>query len=282
MSPGIVALTLFVAFTLGAVFLFNAVSAIVALYLRKTSEQLQKQLTGLFMFNDAVRWSVGYLITLIGGPVLLLIAGFGRFMVAVVFVVLLLAPRIVFSVLRSRRARAINHSLPDALSQLASAMRAGATFTVSLQGLIEEDTGPLGEELSLMLREHRMGARMEDALDNLAERVCSEEMDLVVSAVLIAQDVGGNLAEILQGLSTTIRRKIEMEGKISTLTSQGMLQGYVVSALPFGLLGALAFIEPEATLPMFNSVLGWFALSIMATLQMCGGFMIKKIVTIQV
>lgn len=133
-----------------------------------------------------------------------------------------------------------------------------------------------------MLREHRIGARMEDALDNLAERVKSEEMDLVVSAVLIAQDVGGNLSEILQGLSTTIRRKLEMEGKIKALTSQGMLQGYVVSALPFVMLGVLCLVEPEATLPIFESLLGWIFLAVMVTLQVVGGLMIKKIVTIEI
>jgi len=273
---------LFVAFAIGAGLLLNVTSTGVVLYQQRIAEQLQKQLTGLFMFNDAARLSVAYLITLVGAPLLLLFAGAGKLLVVLILVALLLVPRLLFSVLRKRRANAINSALPDALSQLASAMRAGTTFTVALQGLIEEDNGPLGEELSLMLREHRMGARMEDALDNLAERVRSEEMDLVVSAVLIAQDVGGNLAEILQGLSTTIRRKLDMEGKISALTSQGMLQGYVVSALPFGLLGALTLIEPEATRPIFNSVLGWVALGIMAILQLCGGFMIRKIVTIEI
>lgn len=282
MNTTMVALMLFIAFAIGASALLNATSKGMAIFQQRIAEQLQKQLTGLFMFNDAARLSIVYLITLVITPLLLFLVGVSVLMVVVVFVLLLLAPRLFFSVLRARRAKAINAALPDALAQLASAMRAGATFTVALQGLVEEDNGPLGEELSLMLREHRIGARMEDALDNLAERVRSEEIDLVVSAVLIAQDVGGNLAEILQGLSTTIRRKLDMEGKISALTSQGMMQGYVVSALPFGLLGALVLIEPEATLPMFNSVLGWIALGIMLILQLCGGFMIRKIVSIQI
>lgn len=123
---------------------------------------------------------------------------------------------------------------------------------------------------------------MDDALDNLAERVRSEEMDLVVSAVLIAQDVGGNLAEILQGLSVTIRRKLTMEGKVAALTSQGVMQGFVVSALPFALLFALCFIEPEATRPIFQCLLGWIVLSMMAVLQVSGAVMIRKIVTIEI
>ena len=243
---------------------------------------MQTQLTGLFLFNDARKLALVYLVALGVFPVLVYLAGLGPLIIAGVFLCLLVLPRLMFSQLRRRRAKAINLALPDALAQLASAMRAGSTFTVAMQGLVEEDSGPLGEELSLLLREHRIGARMEDALDNLAERVRSEEMDLVVSAVLIAQDVGGNLSEILQGLSITIRRKIDMEGKIAALTSQGMLQGYTVSALPFAVLGVLSFVEPEATLPIFNGLLGWIVLGFMVTLQLVGAFMIKKIVTIEI
>lgn len=273
---------LFLAFAFGAHLLFGATATAAAKYWLNTLEQTQQQLTGLFLFNNARRLSMAYLMFLVLVPVSLFFMGVSTVLVVMMLVVLLCLPRLLFAILRKRRAVAINNALPDALSQLASAMRAGATFTVALQGLTEEDAGPLGEELSLMLREHRIGARMDDALDNLAERVQSEEMDLVVSAVLIAQDVGGNLAEILQGLATSIRRKLEMEGKIAALTSQGMLQGYVVSALPFGLLGVMCLVEPDATLPIFNSVLGWLTLSVMAVMQCCGALMIKKIVTIEV
>lgn len=272
----------FIAFALGGRLLFGITTVGLNNYSQQTSERMQSQLTHLFLFNDVRKLSVGYFVVLISAPVLLLLAGNGLFLTGVVFCGLLLLPRVFFALLRMRRAAAICAALPDALSQLASAMRAGSTFTVALQGFVEENTGPLGEELSLMLREHRIGARMEDALDNLAERVKSEEMDLVVSAVLIAQDVGGNLSEILQGLSNTIRRKLEMEGKIKALTSQGMMQGYVVSAMPFFMLGVLCLVEPEATLPIFQSVLGWGFLAVMVTLQVVGGLMIKKIVTIEI
>ena len=281
MSSEIIMLVLFVAFTLGARLAASVAGTGVGLFVRQTSEQFGQQLTGLFLFNDAKKLTGLYLLALAGIPVLAYFT-VGVFFTLLAAVVCLGAPHAVFWVLRLKRAKAINHALPDALSQIASAMRAGATFTVALQGLVDEDNGPLGEELSLLLREHRVGVRMEDALDNLAERVQSEEMDLMVSAILIAQDVGGNLAQILQGLSATIRQKLEMEGKITALTSQGMLQGYVVSALPFCLLGALSVIEPEATLPIFNGLLGWIALAVMVCLQVCGGLMIRKIVSIQI
>ena len=236
---------IFLACSLGGYLLIGKTGSGLVVAQERTQQTMQKQLTGLFMFADAGRLSIFYLLLLPVVPVLLVLLDVNLAIAATTFVVLLLAPRVIFAILAKRRATTINQALPDGLTQIASSMRAGATFTVAIQGVVEEDKGPLGEELSLLMREHRMGARMDDALDNLAERVQSEEMDLIVSAVTIAQDVGGNLAEILQSLAVTIRRKIEMEGKVAALTAQGVLQGYVVSALPFVLLGALRFAEPE-------------------------------------
>lgn len=273
---------LFVAFAVGTSLLIKVSRSGLLAYQRHVHEQMQSQLTGLFMFTDAGKLSLVYLLVLGIVPLTLFYVGAGSVFIAISVMVLLGAPTVIFAILRAQRARTISQALPDALLQLASGMRAGATFTVALQSLAHEDKGPLGDELSLTLREHRMGARMEDALENLAERVCREEIDLVVSAVLIAQEVGGNLAEILQRLAETIRRKMEMEGKIKALTSQGMMQGYVVSCLPLAILGALSFFEPEVTMPMFNGLLGWITLVVMGIFQLAGALMIKKIVTIRI
>ena len=107
-------------------------------------------------------------------------------------------------------------------------------------------------------------------------------MDLVISAALIARDVGGNLAEIFTRLSGSLRKKQEMEGKINALTAQGVLQGWVVSMLPFGILFALHFIEPEAMEFLWNSILGWVFLALIILLELLGGFFISRIVRIDV
>lgn len=244
----------------------------------KTDGQLRK----MFMFANTRQLLVLYFLALILIPLALFALDQSPVLILIVIVALLMAPRMVLNSLAKRRKAAINKALPDALAQVAGAMRAGATFTSALQSMVEEQTGPLGQEFGLLLKEQRMGARLEDALDNLGERIQSEEMDLVISASLIAQEVGGNLAEILQRLSDTIRRKMEMEGKVKSLTSQGVLQGYVVTALPFFILFMLLFMEPEATRPIFKSILGWGWLFVIAVLQLVGGFIIKKIVTIDI
>ena len=273
---------IFLACSLGAYQLIGKTGSGLLVAQERTQETMQKQMSGLFLFADAGKLSMFYLLLLPAVPVALVLLGVNLAIAAVTFFVLLMAPKVIFAILAKRRATAINQALPDGLSQIASSMRAGATFAVAIQGVVEEDRSALGEELSLLMRENRMGARMDDALDNLAERVQSEEMDLVVSAVIIAQDVGGNLAEILQSLAVTVRRKLEMEGKVAALTSQGVLQGYVVSALPFVLLAVLRFVEPEAIQPMFNCLLGWCVLSVLVVMQVVGITMIRKIVSIEI
>ena len=242
----------------------------------------ETRMRGLFLFADARRLVVLYAVLLIVVPGALFAIGQPPLIVLGSLAAVIAAPRFILSRLAERRRKQINLALPDALAQVAGAMRAGSTFTTALQSMVEEQSGPLGQEFGLLLREQRLGARLEEALDNLGERVQSEEMDLVISATLIAQEVGGNLAEILARLSETIRRKLEMEGKIRALTAQGILQGRVVTALPFMILAALLVIEPAATRPIFSSLLGWCFLTVIVIMQIVGALMIRKIVRIEV
>ena len=278
-------------FVLAAVFLsvsliayatINSSSTAWTEYSSSFSLSTESNLQNLFLFADTQKLLFIYLSSFLVVPGVLYLLDANVVVIVISVVALYLAPRFLFSWLAERRKRKINEALPDGLALIAGAMRAGSTFSIAIQALVEEQDGPLGQEFSLLLREQRVGARMEEALDNLAERVQTEEMDLFVSAALIAQEVGGNLSEILQRLSETIRRKLEMEGKIRALTAQGVLQGYVVTALPFMIMLALFFVEPEATKPLFSSLLGWLFLGVIFVLQVIGGITICKIVRIDV
>ena len=251
-------------------------------YSDELSATTESNMRKLFLFADTRKLLIAYVIGIIVVPLLLLLVGFSVPVIVAVLIAVVAAPRLMFAHLSRLRKIKINEALPDALAQIAGAMSAGSTFSVAMQVLVDESSGPLSQEFSLLLREQRIGARLEDALDNLAERVQTEEMDLVVSAALIAHDVGGNLAEILHSLADTIRRKLEMEGKVQSLTAQGRLQGHVVTALPFMILGVLTLIEPDATLPIFNTLLGWIFLSVIVVLLCIGGLMIRKIVNIDI
>lgn len=273
---------LFISFTLVLYLGMRTTTEAVDQYSQKLTVTAESNMRKLFLFADTRKLSTFYIAAFILVPALLLLAGIGLVPVFACLILLLLAPRWLFARLAKRRRVQINQTLPDALSQISGAMRAGSTFSMALQSYVDEQSGPLGQEFSLLLREQRVGARLEDALDSLAERVQSEEMDLVVSAALIANDIGGNLAEILQSLAETIRRKLEMEGKVASLTAQGRLQGIVVSLLPFVILVPLTYFEPEATLPIFNSLLGWIFLTIIVVMVCVGGLFIRKIVDVDI
>ncbi|MGQ7848680.1 type II secretion system F family protein [Granulosicoccus sp. 3-233] len=273
---------LFISFTLVIYYGLHTTTEAVDQYSQKFSVTAESNMRKLFLFADARKLSMCYIAAIVVVPPLLYVLGFGLVISSASLLILFLAPRWLFARLAERRRVRINQSLPDALTQISGAMRAGSTFTMAMQSYVDEETGPLGQEFSLLLREQRVGARLEDALDSLAERVQSEEMDLVVSAALIANDIGGNLAEILQSLAETIRRKLEMEGKVASLTAQGRLQGFVVSALPFAILVPLTWFEPEATLPIFNSLLGWLFLTVIVFMVCIGGLIIRKIVNVDI
>ncbi len=251
-------------------------------YSENFTNTADNQLQKLFVFTDSRKLLFLFVGSLLLIPALLIYLGQSPVLIVIAVCVILSAPKIIMNHLAEKRRNAINMALPSALQQISGAMRAGSTFTTAIQAMVAEQNGPISQEFSLMLREQRLGSRLEEALENLGERVQTEEMDLVISAALIAQDVGGNLSEILHRLSETIRRKLEMEGKIKALTAQGVLQGRVVTMLPFLVLGALLFIEPEATRAIYKGLLGWMFLAVIAVMQIIGGSMIRKIVRIEI
>lgn len=282
MTLTILSCVLFLSISLVAYAIINSGTQAIESQSSQLVTHADTQLQKMFLFADTRRLLVLYVVFLIGLPVALWLAGLSPVIVLFAVVLLLILPRIVLKKMASKRRDAISAALPDALAQISGAMRAGSTFPTALQSVVDEQKGPLGQEFSLLLREQRLGARLEDALDNLGERVQSEELDLVISATMISQEVGGNLGEILQSLSDTIRKKMEMEGKIKALTAQGVLQGIVVTLLPFLILGVLLLTEPEATQPIFTTLLGWIFLFIIVVMEVIGGLMIKKIVSIDI
>jgi len=272
----------FLSFTLLIFVGFKSAAKVFVEVSKAFSTSTESNLQKLFLFADAKRLQIGYLSCLLLIPAILILLDIHFLIVAAFVVTMLIGPGRVFVALKRRRRSIINTSLPTALSQIAGAMEAGSTFISALEMQATEHTGPLGQEFSLLLREQRMGAHLEEALENLAERVQSEDMDLVVSAAMIASDVGGNLSDVFRKLSESLRQKSEMEGKLNALTAQGRLQGNVVSALPFLIALPLLVFEPDATIPLFTSLLGWIFLSVILLMIIVGSFMVKKIVSIDI
>ncbi|MEW8191595.1 MAG: type II secretion system F family protein [Candidatus Thiodiazotropha endolucinida] len=246
------------------------------------TEQTESKLENLFLFVDAKKMFLLNVASLLALPVVIYFFTGSFFYITLTLLVLLVMPKLLLIRMEAKRKEKLIHALPDALTQIASGMSAGQTFLSAVETMVNETKGPISQEFSLVLREQRLGMSLSEAMDNLAERVQTEELDLVVTATQIANDVGGNLSEIFRRLSDSLRRKMEMEGKIKALTSQGILQGWVVGLLPFFIIGALYFVDRENIAPIFTNLLGWIFLAIIIILEIIGGIMIRKIVNIDI
>ncbi|GAA4336402.1 type II secretion system F family protein [Pigmentiphaga soli] len=184
--------------------------------------------------------------------------------------------------LRRRRMRRFDAQLPDALMALGGALRAGAGLQSALRQLVIESPAPLAQELGLVLAEQRLGVTLDDALCHLFERLPTETCNLVVSALRIATDTGGSLAETLERIAATVRARLHMEGRIGALTAQGRLQARVVGALPPLMAWVLYELEPDAMRPLFTTPAGWAVIAAVAALETLGLWMIGRIVRIEV
>ncbi|GAA0522756.1 type II secretion system F family protein [Pigmentiphaga daeguensis] len=191
-------------------------------------------------------------------------------------------PRQVARHLRTRRMRRFDAQLPDALLALASALRAGASLQAGLRQIATESEAPLAQEFALLMREQRFGVSMDQSLANLHARVPTEAASLVASALRIAADTGGNLAETLERIGATVRARLHMEGRVRALTAQGRLQARVVGILPWLLLAALHRLEPEAMQRLWTTPGGWAVLALVAALDILGLWMIARIVRIDI
>ena len=182
----------------------------------------------------------------------------------------------------SGRLNAFNRQLPDTITLLSNSLRAGSSFLQSIELVSRESPPPMGEEMGRVVREVNLGLSMEEALKNLVRRIKSDDLDLMVIAIGIQTQVGGNLAEILDTIAFTIRERVRIKGDINTLTAQGRYSGYLVALLPIGLAAVLNVINPAFMQPLFTEVIGRFLIGVGVTLMAIGFFAIRKITDIKV
>jgi tight adherence protein B len=193
-----------------------------------------------------------------------------------------LAPKFLVKRLETKRVELFERQLPDALLMVSGSMRAGASLAVAMESMTKESKPPLAQEFGLMLAEQRLGVEFDEALNNMEKRMPVPDFVLLVAAMRITREVGGNFAEILESLADTLRRKHEMEGKIKALTAQGRMQGIVMAALPLFLMAILTYMEPEAMNPLYNTLIGWAVLVVVFVMITIGYLGIRSIVNIDV
>ena len=184
--------------------------------------------------------------------------------------------------MRARRLARLRAQLPDAVMLVAGALRAGSSLAQSIAQAARELPSPAGLEFDLVVREQRLGVGLDASMSGLERRAPLEDVTLFAAAVRIAQESGGNLAETLERLAETLRRKAVVEGKIDALTAQGRLQGWVMTALPVIVGAVLVVIEPQAMRPLWVTWQGWAVCAGIAALLALGLHVIRRIVDIDV
>lgn len=242
----------------------------------RVSEYIVLQLVSAFVVAGAARFIFGLNIVL----------------VILLFLVGLRLPRIYLGVAANRRLNAFEGQLSDTLNLWVNALRSGYSILQGMEAIATELPPPVSREFERVVQEVRLGLSLDRALANMLRRMPSEDLDLIITAVNIQREVGGNLAEILDIISYTIRERVRIKGEIRTLTAQGRLTGWIISLLPIGLGLVLYSINPEYGGQMLvreapfiiPGVLpcGWLVLGVGGVMIVIGALAVRKIVDIEV
>ena len=191
-------------------------------------------------------------------------------------------PLLVSAWRQKRRLASIERDLPIALAMFASALSGGVSLSVAIQAYTVESKTALSAEFSYLLRLQRLGVEFDLALEQVTQRIKLADFELVALAMRISKSVGGNLSETLLTLSQTIQQKLIIEGKIRALTSQGVMQAWVMSLLPVMVGAVLTLIQPEQMDKLFNTWSGNLVLAFCCVMDYVGFKVIKKILAIDV
>jgi tight adherence protein B len=216
--------------------------------------------------------------------------GFQNIVALIAFFLLgLWAPRLYLKYRQRKRLKDFGTQLPDTITLLANSLRAGSSFLQGIELVTREARPPISEEFERVVRDIQLGLALQPALNNLVRRVASEDLELMVTAIQIQAQVGGNLATVLDQIAFTIRERIRIHGEIQTLTAMQRYSGYVITLLPVGLAFILFLISPGYMTAMVEKPPEMFGLPmgviffIIGLISMGFGYLfIRRIVNIKV
>ena len=184
--------------------------------------------------------------------------------------------------LDGKRRRKFNDQLPEALATMSNALRAGFSLAQAFDSVVSQGDKPMCEEFAILQQQLRIGMSCEDALQSMSGRVGSDDLTLVTTAILVSRKTGGNVTEIFDKISETIRARQKIERKVQTLTAQGRMQGMLVSLMPLVLGIALVALKPNMMIPFLTSFAGVVSVLVVILLITVGWLIIRKITKIDV
>ena len=221
----------------------------------------------------------GVLIFLSAWPHIALGLGFG----ALGFLLSWITVQRIIQTLWQNRSNQVVNQMVEGLTIMTNAVRVGLSVTQAMERVVKNmKGGPLAQEFQLVLNKTRLGMSVESALVEMEKRIDRQDVTMMVVAINILKETGGNIAETLSVISETIRDRQKVENKIKALTAQGTTQAIIISAVPFVLLLMMFIMNRQNAELMLGTPLGWFALLIILSLIVFGGLLMKKIVTIKV
>ncbi len=192
------------------------------------------------------------------------------------------APKVWLGRRKAGRLKAFDNQLADTIALMSNSLRSGLSLVQSMEMISREASPPISEEFQRVVREIGLGVGPQQALQHLVRRVASEDLDLLVTAILVQAEIGGNLSRILDSIADTIRERVKLQGEIRTLSAQGRMSGYMLTGLPLAIGGLLMLIAPSYMGKLFTPG-PWLALPVVALLGIGMGMLImRKLVAIEV
>ena len=195
------------------------------------------------------------------------------------------APRFYVKRQQRQRLNRFNDQLGDMLNLMVNGLRAGYSTMQAMEAISKELPAPISDEFRRVVQEMQLGVPMETALDNLLRRIPSDDLDFVVTAINVQREVGGNLSEILDSISYTIRERVRIKGEIRVMTAQVRASGTLLSIIPMALALILWFMNPDYLLSFFDGpspLCGWAAIGLIVIMIAAGYFIMMKIADIEV
>lgn len=191
-------------------------------------------------------------------------------------------PKFIFKELYERRCNKFVDQMVDGTTILANGVKSGLSLNQAMNRVVKNLTNPISQEFQKVLDQNSLGQKLEEGLDDLAVRIPRPDVQMFVTAVNILNSTGGNMSETFQTINYTIRERQKVEKKIEALTAQGMMQGIIISLVPFVLLIMFYMFDPNYVKPLFTTTVGWIFVIVVLGLQVIGGLLIRKIVNIKV
>ena len=232
---------------------------------------IKTKASDVVLLTVAASLAAGALVMLVVGPAIGLL----------VAVIIPVVGWFILGFLVGRRKRAFAEQLDSTLQMMAASLRAGYSLLQSVQAMSSEADSPTKDEFSRVLNETRIGRALNDSLIEVSDRMRSEDFKWVAQAIAINRDVGGNLADVLDGVARTIRDRNQLHRQVTALAAEGKLSAIILMALPFGVTAFLTVSNPGYLNRLFTTTIGWGIVVAAIIMLTIGGIWLRATVKIK-